>query len=254
MPDSNSKPLILITGANQGLGYATTKLLAEAGKYHVLMACRSILKGEKAIADLKAEGVDVSALTPIEIDVASDVSIVAARDGVKSEFGHLDILINSAGVNGVVGEKKADLRDNYRFVFEANVFGLASMTQTFLPLLRASSYSDRRIVNVTRGLGQIGVALAEDNMYKAAGLPAPEYRSSKAAVNMITAVDARLLQPEGIHVVLVAPGQTATAFNAYNGPKSPAQGAANIVRAAVKGHAPDLIAKLHAEELTEFGW
>ncbi|KAI1109049.1 short-chain dehydrogenase [Nemania sp. NC0429] len=255
MPDSSNKPLILITGANQGLGYATTKILAETGKYHVILACRSIAKGEQAIAQLKAEGVaDLSALTPVEIDVADDASIAAAKDVVEKKFGHLDVLINCAGVNGVIPERKPGLRDNYRFVFEINVFGLAVMTQTFLPLLRASPYGDRRVVNVTTGLGQIGVALADDTPYKAANLPAPEYRGSKAAVNMISAVDARLLQPEGIHVVLVAPGHTATAFNANNGPKTPAQGAANIVRAAVEGNAPELIGKLHAEELTEYGW
>ncbi|KAH9905124.1 short-chain dehydrogenase [Xylariomycetidae sp. FL2044] len=254
MPDSNNRPLILITGANQGLGYETSKILAQSGKYHVIMACRSIAKGEAAIAQLKSEGIDAAALTPIKIDVADDATIEAAKESVKASFGHLDILINCAGVNGLIPVKKPGLRENYEYVFAINVFGLAVMTQTFLPLLRSSPYRDRRIVNVTTGLGQIGVALAEDNVYKAANLPAPEYRGSKAPVNMISAVDARLLQPEGIHVVLVAPGHTATAFNANNGPKTPAQGAANIVKAAVEGNAPDLVGKLQAEESTEYGW
>ncbi|KAI1288670.1 short-chain dehydrogenase [Xylaria venustula] len=255
MPSSSDKPLVLVTGANQGLGYATTKILADSGKYHVILACRSIEKGEAAITRLKSENlhVDISSLTPVVIDVADDASIKSARDVVANKFGHLDILINSAGVNGQIPVRKPGLRDNYHYVFGINVFGVAVMTQEFLPLLRASPYVDRRIVNVTSGLGQIGVALS-DNMYNAANLPAPEYRSSKAALNMLTAVDAIQLKPEGIHVIPLAPGYTATNLNAYNGTKTPSQGAAAIVRAAIKGDAAEMTGKLQAEELLEFGW
>ncbi|KAI0965817.1 short-chain dehydrogenase [Xylaria arbuscula] len=255
MPSSNHKPLVLVTGANQGLGYATTKILADSGKYHVIMGCRSIEKGEAAITQLKSENshVDISSLTPIVIDVADDASIKSARDAVANKFGHLDILINSAGVNGQIPVRKPGLRDNYQYVFGINVFGVAVMTQEFLPLLRASPYVDRRIVNVTSGLGQIGVALS-DNMYNAVNLPAPEYRSSKAALNMLTAVDAIQLKPEGIHVIPVAPGYTATNCNDNSGPKTPSQGAANIVRAAIEGNAAEMTGKLQAEELLEFGW
>ncbi|KAI0412453.1 short-chain dehydrogenase [Xylaria grammica] len=255
MPSSNNKPLVLITGANQGLGYATTKILADSDKYHVILACRSIEKGQEAIAQLKLENpqIDTTALTPIVIDVTDDTSIETAKDSIEEKFGHLDILINSAGVNGQIPVRKPGLRENYQHVFEINVFGVAVMTQTFLPLLRASPYFDRRIVNVTTGLGQIGVAIS-DNVYNSANLPAPEYRSSKAALNMLTVVDATQLKPEGIHVILVAPGHTATNFNANNGPKTPSQGAANIARAATEGYAAEMTGKLHAEELLEFGW
>ncbi|KAI5866008.1 short-chain dehydrogenase [Durotheca rogersii] len=256
MPSSSNKPLILITGANQGLGYATAKILADTGKYHVILGSRSVAKGEEAIAKLKSENADVdtSALTPVVLDVTDDASIEAARDLVKEKFGHLDILINSAGVNGQIPVRKPGLRENYQFVFDVNVFGVAVLTETFLPLLRASPYQDRRVVNVTTGLGQIGVALATDTIYNAASLPAPEYRSSKAALNMLTAVDASRLKPENITVVAVAPGHTKTQFTGNRGVKEPSQGAANIVRAAIEGKPEDLYGKLQAEELVEYGW
>ncbi|RYP12517.1 hypothetical protein DL765_007279 [Monosporascus sp. GIB2] len=256
MPSSSNKPLILITGANQGLGYATTKILADTGKYHVILGCRSIAKGEEAIAKLKSENfkVDTSALTPVVLDVTNDASITAARDFVKEKFGHLDILINSAGVNGQIPVRKPGLRENYQYVFDINVFGVAVMTETFLPLLRASTYHDRRIANVTTGLGQIGVALATDTIYSAANLPCPEYRSSKAALNMLTAVDASRLKAENITVVAVAPGHTKTQFTGNRGVKEPREGAANIVRAATEGKPEDLYGKLQAEELVEYGW
>lgn len=252
----NDKPLILITGANQGLGYATTKILAETGKYHVILGVRSLEKGEESIKQLKSENedVDTSALTPVQLDVTDDASIVAAKEFVEQTFGHLDILINSAGVNGQTPLCKPDLRENYKHVFDINVFGVVIMTQTFLPLLRKSKYHDRRIVNVTSGLGQIGVALAKDSIYKAANLPAPEYRSSKAALNMVTAVDATLCKAEGITVVLVAPGHTKTQFTGHRGVKEPREGAANIVRGAVEGDPEELTGKIHAEELVEYGW
>ncbi|KFA53857.1 hypothetical protein S40293_01618 [Stachybotrys chartarum IBT 40293] len=253
---ANDKPLILITGANQGLGYATTKILADSGKYHVILGVRSVDKGEQAIAQLKSENpsVDTSALTPIVVDVQDDASISAAKDVVESKFGHLDILINSAGVNGQIPVRQPTLRENYKFVFDINVFGPAVMTETFLPLLRASKYHDRRIVNVTSGLGQISVALASENMYSAAKLPAPEYRSSKAALNMVSAVDSSVYEAENIAVILAAPGHTKTQFTGGRGVKEPSQGAANIVRAATEGKPNDLVGKINAEELTEFGW
>ncbi|TGJ80677.1 hypothetical protein E0Z10_g8079 [Xylaria hypoxylon] len=256
MPSSSNKPLVLITGANQGLGYATAKILVDSGEYHVILACRSLAKGIEAINQLKSENpnVDTKALTPLVVDITDDASITAAKDTVENEFGHLNILINSAAVNGQIPIRKPGLRENYQIIFDTNVFGVAIMTQTFLPLLRASTYADRRIVNVTSGLGQIGVALAEDSTYYATNFPAPEYRSSKAALNMITAVDAVQLKSEGIHVILVAPGYTATGLNAYSGRKTPSEGAVPIVRAATDGSGAQMTGKLHAEELLEYGW
>lgn len=256
MPSSSNKPLILITGANQGLGYAATKILADSGRYHVILACRSAAKGEEAIARLAAENpaVDASALTPVTMDVTDDASIAAARDAVAARFGHLDVLVNSAGVNGVTPERRDGLRASYRHVFEVNVFGPAATTAAFLPLLRASPRRDRRVVNVSTGLGQIGVALADDTIYGAARLPLPEYRCSKAALNMLTAVGAATCRAEGIAFVAVCPGHTRTRFTEGQGVKEPAEGAANIVRAATEGDPRQMYGKLQADELVEYGW
>ena len=187
------KPLVLITGANQGLGYAAAQNLASTNNYRVLIGSRSLAKAEDAIRQLRAEAankIDGSTLVPVVLDVANDDSIAAAAKSISDKFGSLDILINNAGI-ATSPDTNVSLRDDYHAVFGTNVFGVAVIIDCFLPLLRASSYHDRRIVNVTSGLGQMGVAYSTVSHYSAKAFALPIYRSSKAALNMLTAVTRR---------------------------------------------------------------
>ncbi|KAL2861576.1 hypothetical protein BJX68DRAFT_273827 [Aspergillus pseudodeflectus] len=219
---STKKPLILITGANQGIGFATAQNLASTGRHHLLIGARPQEKAEGAVQQLSPLS---SALTPLVIDVTSDASIAAAA---KTPTQNLS------------------LRENFRAVFDVNVFGVAVITDAFLPLLRASAYHDRRIVNVTSGLGQIGITLSPTSEYNAKSWALPIYRSSKCALNMITAADAVTLSEEGISVVLAAPGYTRTNFSGGNGVKEASQAAVQIVRAATEGYPREYFGK--------FGW
>lgn len=65
---------------------------------------------------------------------------------------YLDNLVNNAGISRSPNEN-ATLRKNLRAVFETNVFGVAVMKETFLPLIRASAYPQRQIGTITSGLG-----------------------------------------------------------------------------------------------------
>ncbi|KAJ5213457.1 Short-chain dehydrogenase/reductase SDR [Penicillium cf. viridicatum] len=249
-----TKPLILITGANQGLGFATAQQLASTGQYNLLIGARSQEKAEEAIKKLQESSVDIS-LTSIIIDLDEDESITAAAKFVQDRFGSLDILINNAGINRS-SNPNATLRETYREVFETNVFGVAVMTATFLPLLRASKYHDRRIVNVTSGLGQIGIAHSPTSEYSAKIWELPVYRSSKSAINMISAVDAVSLEKENILCIVAVPGYCRTNFGGGQGVKSAEEGARPIVRAATEGNPNELFGKLVDDEntLVEFGW
>ncbi|CAI7585034.1 unnamed protein product [Penicillium glandicola] len=240
-----TKPLILITGANQGLGFATAQQLASTGQYNLLIGARSQEKAEGAINQLQESNIDLD----------QDESITAAAKFIQERFGSLDILINNAGINRS-SDPNATLRESYRAVFETNVFGVAVVTATFLPLLRASKYHDRRIVNVTSGLGQIGIAYSPISKYNAKIWELPIYRSSKSAINMITAVDAVRLEKENILSVLAAPGFCRTNFGGGQGVKSAEEGARPIVRAATEGTPKELFGKLVDDEntLVEFGW
>ncbi|KAL4936203.1 hypothetical protein BDV06DRAFT_228112 [Aspergillus oleicola] len=248
-----TKPIILITGANQGIGFATAQHLASTGKYHLLIGARSQSKGDDAVRQLSSLSTSVTSLV---IDVADDASITAAATSVKETFDHLDILINNAGISGLSENPSPTLREKYQQVFNVNVFGTASVTASFLPLLRASKYHDRRIINVTSGLGHIGMALSPTSDFNIQSWALPIYRSSKTALNMISAVDAVTLKSEGISVILVAPGFTRTNFTGGQGDKDANDGARQVVRAAVEVRPEEYRGRLVDEEgvLEEFGW
>ena len=118
--------------------------------YRILIGARSQAKADTAVQELRAsssitEDSDVSAVL---LDVTDDSSITAAAKHITNTFGSIDILINNAGISS--GPPEAGTRENFRAVFETNLFGPAVVIETFLPLLRASKYHDRRIVNVVR--------------------------------------------------------------------------------------------------------
>lgn len=251
-----SKPVILITGGNQGLGHEALKALARTKEYHLVVAARSQQKADDAVKAISSEtGSDSADFTPVVINLENDDSIFAAAKIVKDKFGHLDVLVNNAGINRSPNEN-ATLRESYQAVFESNVFGVAVMNETFLPLIRASKYPRRRIVTVTSGLGMFGVALAESSPYNIWKIQVPVYRSSKSAVNMISAVDTITLRDENIPTVLVEPGYCRTAFGGYSGDKDADEGGRVIARAAVEGENKDLFLKIIDDEgkHAEFGW
>ncbi|PYI12386.1 dehydrogenase [Aspergillus sclerotiicarbonarius CBS 121057] len=246
-----SKVLALITGANQGIGFATARQLASSNKFHVLVGARSALKAEAAVKELESDAADKSALTPITIDVADDASITAAAQTVSKAFGRLDILINNAGI---AQAPDTTLREQYRQIFEVNVFGMAVVMDAFLPLLRASPYPDRRIVNVTSGQGLISRAGKKDHPANAKTYFIPDYRSSKAAVNMITVAYSVNLADEKIAVVAAAPGYCRTNLNGGQGVKEASDGAKVVVRAATEGDPETLSGTYIADESWSLGW
>ncbi|KAI1104960.1 hypothetical protein F4804DRAFT_305575 [Jackrogersella minutella] len=245
-----SKALVLITGANQGIGFAIAKQFASLGKYHVLVSARSTSNAEAAIQEIQKESSD-AALTPITLDVTDDASIAAAAKNVTDQFGHIDILINNAGVGLAPGA--TTVREQFRQIFEVNVFGVVAVTDAFLPLLKASTYSDRRIVNVTSGLGLISMAGKKGYAFNANAWYAPDYRSSKAALNMITAAQSVKFASDKIAVVSAAPGMCRTKFTGGQGRKEASDGAKVIVRAATEGNPEEVSGTYVCDEASD-GW
>ena len=146
----------------------------------------------------------------------------------------LDILINNAGISGdgrPPGE--ADVEE-FRLVYETNVFGLVAVTNAFLPLLRASAHG--RIVNVSSGTGSLTWSNSPnpqfDHTRTAGGSIA--YRSSKTAVNAVTLFYAQALAADGVLVNALAPGLRATGLNprAAAAAGDPAEAAEGAVRLA----------------------
>src|SRR6187551_1448347 len=92
------KVVVLISGANQGIGFGIAKFLAlSSSKYHVLIGSRDQAKGEKAVKEIEALS-PKSTVSTIRLDITSGASIKDAASTVEQQFGKLDVLINNAGI------------------------------------------------------------------------------------------------------------------------------------------------------------
>ncbi|MEL6536914.1 MAG: SDR family oxidoreductase [Bacteroidota bacterium] len=197
----------LITGANKGLGLETARQLGKQG-IHIIAAARNTERLQGALESLKAEGITAHG---VQVDMADPSTFGAAVELVEKEYGHLDILINNAGVM-IDSEGWADNTSstvtpaNLRKTFDINFFGLVELTQLLLPLIRKSEAG--RIVNLSSILGSLG--LHADPESPVAGTKLLAYNSSKAALNMFTIHLAAELKDTPIQVNSAHPGWVKT--------------------------------------------
>ena len=221
----STKRIALVTGANKGLGFQTAKQLAEQD-ITVLLGCRDESRGKQAEEKLQAENLDV---TFLQIDVASEDSIIKARNEVEKEFSRLDILVNNAGIMPDLGIPMAEvpIKDIVN-TLNVNVVGPMATIKYFLPLLKKSAGG--RIVNVSSGLGSLTQNADPNYMYYPYKLLA--YNSSKAALNSVTLSYAFDLKGTNIKINSADPGYCATDLNGNSGPRTPEQGAAIAVKLA----------------------
>ncbi len=216
------KPVALVTGANRGIGLEATRRLARAG-YVVALAARRPDAAEETAEKLAAEGLDV---VPLTLDVTQSESVRAARRLVEERLGRLDALVNNAGVLAGEDRSRPGLEvpvEVVRATFEVNTFGPLRVTQAFAPLLIAGGGGN--VVNVSSIMGQLA----------SAGPGYLAYRSSKAALNMVTRVLAAELAPHGVRVNAVHPGWIRTRMGGPEAPGRPEEGAEPIVRLATLG-------------------
>lgn len=211
---------ILITGANKGLGRETARRLIAAG-HTVYVGSRDEQRGKEAAAELGAR--------PLVIDVTSDESVAAAVAQVRAEAGHLDVLVNNAGITGERVPPAETTAGHLQTVYETNVFGVVRVTHAFLPLLEASDAPV--IVNVSSGMGSL--AVTTDPARFESTIVALAYPSSKSAVNMITTQYAKAFP--SIRINAVDPGYTSTDLNQHRGTQTVEEGAEIIVRMATIG-------------------
>lgn len=229
--------IALVTGANQGIGHQIVKELAARG-FTVFLGSRDLEKGRLAAKSLTGD------VRPIQLDVTDVNSATAAAQRIASEVGHLDVLINNAGISNTSfkpGQTLAEYMhstrashaslEEVRAVWETNVFGPLIVYQAVLPLLRKSKAA--RIVAVSSGMGSLTSLLDKNFPYRAGY--GPVYGASKAAMNAITVAMALELENDGIKVNAVTPGFTKTALNNFEGPETLEQGAAEAVRVAIAG-------------------
>lgn len=96
----SSRTIVLVTGANSGIGYEAVKAFLQSTKpYHILFGARSLEKAQIAIDDLKKEIPDSNnTIEILEVDLVSDESIEKAFETVKEKHGRVDSLVNNAGI------------------------------------------------------------------------------------------------------------------------------------------------------------
>jgi NAD(P)-dependent dehydrogenase (short-subunit alcohol dehydrogenase family) len=198
----------LVSGGNRGLGREVARRLAEDG-YAVVIGSRDLDKGRAAAREL---GDNVSAC---RLDVTDQESIESCIREIDDLHGHLDVLVNNAGIEG--GGWRTDATnvdlDEVRDTLETNLFGAWKLTQAALPLMRRNGYG--RVVNLSSGMGQL------DEM----GGHAPSYRISKVGLNALTRMLTAELGGENILVNSCCPGWVRTDMGGPNANRSVEEGA-----------------------------
>lgn len=202
----------MITGANRGIGLALTMELLRRGD-HVVAAARDPWGG--ALGELAGE--HPAALLPLELDVTFDASVAAAKTALDGR--PIDVLVNNAGIHGARGAERALAMDfdEWRAVFEVNVYGPLRVAQGILPNIEAGQ--GRKIVTITSRMGSIGL--------NPSGSLA--YRSSKAAVNMTMVVFGNAVRERGIAQLLFHPGWVRTDMGGGGADIAPSESAAGLI-------------------------
>lgn len=183
--------VVLVTGcAKGGIGYEYCKAFAEQN-------CRVVASDIHQRMDDMSDFSSEDDIETIELDVSSDESVSSAVNTVISKYGHIDVLVNNAGI-GSTGPLAELSLDAIKKAWEINTLGQLRMVQQVVPHMA----SQRRgvIVNVGSVVGRVPTPWAGS------------YCSSKAAVHAMTDTLRVELRPFGINVALVVPGAVRSNF------------------------------------------
>jgi len=226
----SASKIALVTGANKGIGFETSRQLAREGVM-VLMGARDEGRGSAAEKTLRSEGLDVQF---VHLDMTVSDHIMNVRDIIKSSRGRLDILVNNAGMahpdEPIFSNSAATVsQEALRQTFDVNFFSLVEVTQALLPLIRKSPAG--RIVNISSMLGSLG--LHTDPQAGIDQIKPLAYDASKAAVNMFTVHLAALLKDTPVKVNSAHPGWVRTDLGGEEAPMNTVDGAKTGVALAL---------------------
>jgi NAD(P)-dependent dehydrogenase (short-subunit alcohol dehydrogenase family) len=193
MSSTNQQRVILITGANKGIGFEVVKKLVKetsgSNTDLILLGSRDLKRGQDAITKLGSP----SNVRLIQLDTSSPDSILHATDEIKQKYGgKLDILINNAGIVG-----RESTVDAAREVFATNYYGIKLLNEKLSPLIKENG----RIVNVSSEVGAWTLhEMSNDlqNKYKSSTLT--EEQLDKLLEDFISAIESKTVEKVGYNI------------------------------------------------------
>ncbi|QMW03183.1 SDR family oxidoreductase [Spirosoma foliorum] len=219
----------LVTGATRGIGLDVTKQLARNG-FYVYLGSRSLDRGIAVVKELNDLG--ISNVEAVQLDVTDNQSVKSAREVIGAKTPILDVLINNAGISGELAQSAlGSTIDQFKVVFDTNLWGVVRVTQAFFDLLNQSP--EPRIVNVSTAMASLQLAADLGN----SDYPNRYviYQSSKASLNMYTINLAYELRETSFKVNAVCPGYTQTDFTGHQGTSTVEQAGERITKYALIG-------------------
>ncbi len=212
IPDQTGK-VIVITGANSGIGYAAAHALAGKNAT-IIMACRSTDKGQTAIDTIHQDYPNAK-LDLMKLDLASLDSVRNFAEDFTARYDQLDRLLNNAGVMAL--PERRETADGFEMQFGTNHLGHFALTGLLLEHLLKTP--DSRIVTVSSGAHNMGQIDFDDLQREQSYNPWNAYGQSKLANLLFTYELQRKLDAIGANTIATAahPGYTATNLQQHTG-------------------------------------
>lgn len=214
IPSQDGK-VILVTGANSGLGLGTAKVLANKGA-HVVMAVRNMDKGRKAMNEILATTPSAQ-LDVLQVDLSDLNSVKQFAQNFKKRYSQLDVLINNAGV--MMPVNRFETKQGFEGQFGTNHLGHFVLTKELFDLI--DSTPDARIVTLSSLVAKMGKGdiYWDDLQFEKSYDKMASYAQSKLA-NMMFGVELdKQLKRKGSRTISVMahPGYTATNLQQHMG-------------------------------------
>lgn len=206
---------VMVTGANRGIGLEFVSQLLGRGD-RVIAACRQP-ESATALQEL-AQGAN-DQLSIVQLDVTDEASVKAARAAVGELTDAIDLLINNAGILQSDGRLEAFQPEVMRQTFNVNSVGPMLVASQFADLVKKGN--DPQIINISSQLGSLQAVSPGWTLYS--------YNASKAALNMITRMQANELKSAGVTVVTAHPGWVQTDMGGPNAAVTPPDSAGGLL-------------------------
>ncbi len=197
--------VVVVTGANAGIGRATVQALVSQGA-HVVMGCRSLERAAAARAEISAAVGGAERMEPIELDIADLTSVARFAAAVSARHPRVDVLINNAGAWWLARKTSPQ---GHELQWATNVLGGHLLTKLLRGPLQAAS---GRVINVASTAAG-GLDLDDVNYEKRKYDGVKAYSATKQADRMLTWAWAGRLAGTGVTVNTMSPGLVASEFN-----------------------------------------